>query len=63
MDLYIILIQSRQADLRVGAVYTTREEAEAECARLLKAQGKLEVNDAYWVLRQVELRSDRVSHG
>jgi hypothetical protein len=53
-DVYIIVIQTRQMDTRVGAVYRTQEEADAECRRLAKAQSGLEVNEAYWVVRQLE---------
>jgi len=55
IDVYIVLIRTRQQDLRVGAIYTSREDAEAECARLEKAQGKLEVNSAYHVCRKLEV--------
>ncbi len=53
IDVYIVLIKTRQCDTRIGACYPTREEAEAECERLLAAQGRLEVNETWWVMRQM----------
>ena len=53
IDVYIVCIKTRQCDKRIGACYPTRAEAEAECKRLLDAQGRLEVNETWWEMRQM----------
>lgn len=52
-DVYIILIRTRQGDERIGAVYDNKAEAVAECERLMRAQGKLEVNEAFILHREM----------
>lgn len=56
MDVWIVVIKTRQMDDRIGAVYPTREEAEAECTRLEKSQGSLEVYDCSIEHRTMEVR-------
>jgi hypothetical protein len=55
---YIVKIITRQRDIRLGKVFQTREDADAECARLLATKGQdggVEVDDAYFVRRVVEM--------
>lgn len=54
IDVYIILIRTRQSDERVGAVYANKAEALAERDRLMKAQGSLEVNEVYILHREMK---------
>lgn len=62
MDVYVVLIKTRQQDTRIGACYPTRAEAEAECERLMVAQGRLEVNETWWVHRQMRVPSRFGTH-
>lgn len=62
IDVYIVCIKTQQCDVRIGAVYPTREEAAAECSRLLVAQGRLEVNETWWVQRQMRVPDHLGTH-
>ena len=50
-DVYIVLIQTKQMDLHIGAAYMTRREADKEVERIEKSNA---FNDAYWIKREVE---------
>ena len=55
IDVYIIMIRTRQGDVYLGAPYASREAADQEVKRIESAQGGLEVNTVWWEHRQMHL--------